>query len=147
MAKFYNGSANQANIEIDFALSGGTTGTQPEWSSNPFTSRYVRVGKFITFFHFVDFSVITNFGTGQYFLTLPFAPRDEITFRAGSIYDGSEDIEYQISGHCLAGENTMYLYTTDISGQALYDYRFDFETPVVLDTSDHFHISGTYFIN
>jgi hypothetical protein len=145
MARFYNGLAAQASREIEFAVQGGTNGTQPTFTGPVFTSKYVKIGRVITFFHDVDFSNIDSFGTGQYYMTIPFAPANEIIFRGGSVYDTDLDREYQISGHVEEGSTTMWLFATDIAGQRLYDYPFDFETPFTLTNSDSFHISGTYF--
>lgn len=145
MARFYDGLAAQANTEVIFNVQGGTNGTQPVFTGNPFSSRYVRIGKVITFFHFVNFNNIINFGTGQYYMTVPFPPADQIIFRSGSAYDASLNREYQISGHIEQGSTTMWLYATDVSGQRLFDYPFTFDTPFLLTNGDHFHISGTYF--
>jgi hypothetical protein len=128
-----------------YTVGGGTTGTQPTFSGDPlFTAQYVRVGDLVHFEVQVDFDNITSFGTGQYFVTLPFPVAQGIMFRNGCLHDISTGREYHISGHAYPGSSDLMLFTTDIVGQNVYDFPFEQGEPVTLSTADNFHISGDY---
>lgn len=128
-----------------YTVGGGTAGTQPTFSGDPlFTGRYVRVGD-LTFVDVqVDMDNITSFGTGQYYVTLPFPSLSETMLRSGSLKDFDADLEYHISGHVDAGSSTLWLFTSDVSGQRLNDFPFEQGEPITLTTSDNFHISGSF---
>lgn len=128
-----------------YAVSGGTTGTQPTFSGDPlFTAQYVRMGDFVHFEIQVDFDNIISFGTGQYFLTLPFPAVEGIMFRNGCLHDINTGREYHISGHAYAGSSDLMLFTTDVQGNRLYDFPFEQGEPITLTTADNFHIAGDY---
>jgi hypothetical protein len=135
-------------IEQEYALQGGTAGTQPTFDGDPlFSGHYVILGSTVFFDVQVDFDNITSFGTGQYFVTLPFASKYGAMFRSGCLHDADTGREYHISGHVDPGSDEVQLFTTDITGQRVYDFAFDATTPVTLSTADNFHISGTYIVD
>lgn len=79
---------SQVPTEVVYSVDGGTTGTQPTFTGEPdFTGTYVRTGDLVHFRIDVDFDNITSFGTGQYYLTLPFQAKHN----------------YQLSDGCLHG--------------------------------------------
>jgi hypothetical protein len=127
---------------VEFAVQGGTTGTQPTFNGDPlFTSQYIKIGKLVHFEHQVDFDNITSFGTGQYYMTLPFPSAQPMHFREGCLHDiGGED-QFQISGHVAAGSDILYLFFAQSAAQ---DEPFTSTAPVTLQTNDNFHISGMY---
>jgi hypothetical protein len=125
-------------------VQGGTDGTQPTFSGEVFTATYTRFGDMIHFAYSVDFTNITSFGTGQYFMTLPYNARRDYAFRDGRLMDDDTGRRYHITGTVSQGSNVMELWTTDISGQRLYDFAFTNSEPVTLTTSDSFSIAGTY---
>jgi hypothetical protein len=131
--------------EVSFAVVGGTSGTQPTFTGAPlFSGSYVQVGSIVHFRINVDFSNITSFGTGQYFLQLPFASKYGVQFRDGCLHDATPEHNYHISGHTLANSNVMTLWTTDVQGSIVRDYVFSQGSPITLTTADIFHISGQY---
>jgi hypothetical protein len=135
-------------IEQEYSVGGGTAGTQPTFTGDPlFSAHYVILGRTVYFDIQVDFDNITSFGTGQYFLTLPFASKYGKMFRDGCLHDDSTNREYHISGHVNANDNVIKLFTTDLTGQNLYDFPFSQGTPVTLNVADNFHISGTYIVD
>jgi hypothetical protein len=139
------GPVGPAPPTMTYTVNGGTTGTQPTFSGDPlFTAQYVRVGDLVHFEVQVDFDNITSFGTGQYFVTLPFPVAQGIMFRNGCLHDIDTGREYHISGHAYPGSNDVLLFTTDIVGQNVYDFPFEQGEPVTLSTEDNFHISGAY---
>lgn len=155
LAKQTNHEARIANLErsttgygvnTPYQPEGGTDGTQPTFSGPAITGTFNRFGNMVHFSIQVDFDNITSFGTGQYYLTLPYPARVAYMFRDGCLHDVDPGREYHISGHVDADSDELWLFTTDISGQALYDFPFEQGTPVTLTTADNFHIAGTYEI-
>jgi hypothetical protein len=131
-----------------FAVNGGTTGTQPTFTGDPlFSGSYVKNGPLVHFQVQVDMDNITSFGTGQYYVDLPFPAKYGYMFRDGCLHDVSTNREYHISGHVYAGQNQMLLFTTDVQGSRLNDFAFSQGEPVTLSSADNFHISGTYISN
>jgi hypothetical protein len=89
----------------------------------------------------VDMDNITDFGTGQYYVDLPFPAKYNYLFRNACLHDVSMPRQYGLSGHVEAGESRMLLFYTDTSGQ---DYAFDYNSPALLTVNDNFHVSGDY---
>jgi len=139
------GIPGPAPSEESYQVSGGTLGTQPTFNGNPlFSASYVKIGTIVHFQIQVDMSNITNFGSGQYYMTLPFNSKYGYMFRDGCLHDNNPKIEYHISGHVFPESNIIELFTTDVTGQNLYDFPFSQGQPITLTTSDIFHIAGTY---
>lgn len=131
--------------ETIYEVEGGTDGTQPIFNGKPlFLGSYIKTGKLVHFQIQVDMDNITDFGTEQYYMTLPYPAKYGYMFRQGCLHDKSEGREYHISGHVNAGTNQMFLYTSDTQGNTLYDFKFTATKPITLTPADTFHISGTY---
>jgi len=130
------------------ALSAPTTynpvwsGTGLTYTGTPATGSYMKIGKMVTFRIHVDFATVTNFGTGKYSLTLPFAPVAHYMFRDAGLHhtDPTPDDHYQIGGDAEPGSTTMSLYYS--SGPQ--DIAMDFNSPHAIHTNDFMYISGTY---
>jgi len=134
--------------EVSYTVAGGTSGTQPVFSGPPlFSGSYIKIGKLVHFQIQVDMDNITNFGTGQYFVTLPFKVAHGYMFRDGCLHDISTSREYHISGHAYTDSNIMQLFTSDTQGNTLYDFPFTSTEPIILNVADNFHVSGTYITN
>lgn len=128
--------------EESFVVNGGTLDVQPTFTGAPlFTGSYVKHGPMVFFQVQVDMDNITSFGTGQYFIDLPFTAKYGQQFKEGCLHDISSGKQYAIGGHVYAGESRMSLTFTNSAGQ---DDPFDYNSPVVLSTADNFHISGTF---
>jgi hypothetical protein len=126
-----------------WTINGGSTGTQPTFNGAPlFTGHYSVMDNLVHFEIQVDFDNITNFGTGQYFVDLPFPSHASYQMRNGCIHDFSTGRQYSIGGHVFEGESRLYLNFTDTNGR---DSEFTHNTPFALAVEDNFHISGTYF--
>lgn len=135
-------------IEQSYTVGGGTAGTQPTFDGDPlFSGHFVVLGHTVFFDVQVDFDNILTFGTGQYYVTLPFSAKYGTMFRSGCLHDDSTGLQYHISGHVNAGSDEVQLFTTDVQGNRLRDYQFTFEEPITLTTADNFHISGTYIVD
>ena len=135
-------------IEDTWQIQGGTLGeTQPTFNGAPlFSGTYIKINNLVHFEIQVDMDNITNFGTGQYYMTLPFPARVGYKFRDGCLHDISTGITYHIQGHVYAGSNQLTLFTTDQQGNRLYDFPFAQGKPITLSTADNFHIAGTYIV-
>jgi hypothetical protein len=129
--------------EQSFVVNGGTTGTQPTFDGAPlFSGTYVQNGPLVHFQIEVDMDNITNFGTGQYYVDLPFPAKYSYHFRDACLHDNSGTVrQYALSGHVYAGQSQVTLWFTSTSGQ---DELFDYNSPALLTENDNFHISGTY---
>ena len=137
-----DGADAELVIETLFSVNGGTTGIQPTFAGSPmFSGSYVKHGPMIHFQIQVDMDNITSFGTGQYYVDLPFPAKYGYQVRSGCLHDiGGED-QFAIGGHVLAGESRLYLNWTNTNGQ---DESFTSTAPVILQNNDNFHVSGDY---
>ena len=128
--------------EVAFTVSGGTDGTQPTFSGEPlFEGSYILLDRLVHFRINVLMTNITNFGTGQYYVTLPFASRHTYLTSEGHLHDVSANKDYTLQGHVFAGSNVLKLFYTAANGQ---QDEFEHNAPINLATADIFHISGTY---
>lgn len=148
MARFTNpisvSDLDSVVVDTPFVVNGGTTGTQPTFSGAPmFTGSYVKQGDSVTFRINVEMDNITNFGTGQYFVDLPFVSKYGILLRSGCLHDTSNSNQWSIAGHVFAGESRLTLWYTASTGQ---DELFDHNSPITLEVADTFHVSGTYIV-
>jgi hypothetical protein len=147
MIRITNGTETAYNV-VPYTVQGGTSGTQPTFNGAPlFSATYVLVGRLCHFEIQVDMDNITGFGTGQYYMTLPFESKYGYKFRDGCLHDISVGRLYHISGHVYAGSNVLELFTSDTQGNTLYDFPFTSVEPVNLSTADNFHLAGTFIIN
>lgn len=127
---------------VNYPPAGGTSGTQPTFTGTPlFTGTYTRVGSLIHFAFDVDMDNITSFGTGQYYINLPFPAKRNYIFRDGCVHDISTAKQYSIAGHVVANATQLFLFSTASNGQ---DVAFEHNVPFTLATADNFHIAGTY---
>lgn len=133
--------------DIAYPVEGGTLGTQPTFSGDPLiTGSYTLLGTLCHFEIQVDFDNITSFGTGQYYLTLPFISAHAYQFAAGCLHDISANRDYPIHAHVDAGSNQILLKTLDAQGNTAYNVPFTSSIPTALDVADNFHVSGMYQI-
>lgn len=134
--------ASAEPTEEVFVVNGGTTATQPTFDGAPlFSGTYVKHGPLVFFQIQVDMDNITNFGTGQYYVDLPFDSKYAILLRDGCLHDESTGNEWSISGHVAAGTSRLFLFYTAGTGQ---DEFFDHNSPITLNALDNFHVSGSY---
>lgn len=133
-------------INVEYLPEGGTDGTQPTFSGPAIYGSYNRFGNMVHFNILVEFTNITSFGTGQYYLTLPYPSKDEVKFASGCLHQNSTGREYQIRAGVEANSDVITLWTTGVDGQKIYDSEFTYNDPVTLTTADRFHIAGTYEI-
>ena len=114
------GPAGPAAAEASFTVEGGTLETQPTFDGAPkFYGSYIKNGELVYVRTSVDFDNITSFGTGQYYVSLPFPSKYDITIRGGHIQRVSNGRIYPITGFATAGSSTLTLWYTASSGPCL----------------------------
>lgn len=122
----------------------------PVWSGNgltytgtPANGFYVKLGKVVTVQIDVEFDNVTNFGTGQYSLTLPIDSAYHTDVYGGSVHDVTNQgvDHYSIKGHLSANSSSFTVWNIKSSAA---DEPFDHNSPFVLTTADKFHMSFTY---
>jgi hypothetical protein len=117
------------------------SGTGFSQSLNPANGEYTRYGDLVFVHMYVPFSNVTNFGTGQYSVTLPFNSKYHTDVFGGSLHDFSTGRTYTIKGHIDTDSNQAVL---SYSSGSLFDDGFDYNSPFLLETNDYFHMSFTY---
>lgn len=118
------------------------SGTDLAFTGTPAVGSYVKVGSVVTVQIDVEFDNVTNFGSGQYSLTLPIASRYHTDVYGGSVHKvGGTTDHYSLKGHLSPSSTTMTIWSLKSSAQ---DEPFDYNSPVVLTTADKFHMSFTY---
>ena len=168
--EFLNDSSNPANQiatigNINDTVSNGMVRYSPTFTATglaftgsgvthpTYNSYYVKAGKMVTFAIEVDCATVTNFGTGQFKLQLPFAPAigfNHFTGWANVDTIVNPDVE---DGHVIL--NVDHAGLTDIldlhylkqaggANSAVIEGLFLQDTPVTLTTSSKIYVNGTY---
>jgi len=168
--EFLNDSSNPANQiatigNINDTVSNGMVRYSPTFTATglaftgsgvthpTYNSYYVKAGNMVTFAIEVDCATVTNFGTGQFKLQLPFAPAigfNHFTGWANVDTIVNPDVE---DGHVIL--NVDHAGLTDIldlhylkqAGGAhtpIIEGLFLQGTPVTLTTSSKIYVNGTY---
>ena len=120
------------------------SGTGLTYTGTPAVGQYSRVGKMITFYILVTLTNVTNFGTGDYSLTLPAGlPSQMHAVINGGLHDTSTNNHLNLLGDLAPASTTIELYYPTSNG---VNNTFDHNSPLTLATADYFYISGTYFI-
>ena len=135
---------NLEGQSIPFVVEGGTLGTQPTFTGAPlFSGTYTKWGNMAHFAIDVDMDNITDFGTGQYYINLPFPTERNYHFSDGCLHDISTGDQYSVMGHVVAGSDELRLFSVASNGRQV---PFTSSVPVNLATADNFHLAGTYEI-
>jgi hypothetical protein len=144
-SRISNLERNSTGFGISVSYPVSWTGTGLTYTGTPATGTYTRFGNMIHFRIMVNCSTVTNFGTGQYHLTLPYAPLADYIFRDGGLHEIGN--HYAISGDAEDGtiDLPMY-YPAKGTGNQVQDAPFNATAPKTLATTDYFYISGTYEI-
>lgn len=133
-------------VSTSYQPGGGTNGTQPVFPTSAIVGSYTRFGNMVHFTIKVTFTDITNFGTGRYYLTLPYKAAHAYFMREGCLHDASATATFAVGGHVNASANVLELYSMDKVASGVQDVAFTSTFPVTLTTADSFHIAGTYEI-
>ena len=121
------------------------TGTGLTYTGTPATGFYSRVGKMIFFTIQVNCTNVTNFGTGNYSLTLPsgLSPSIHNLVNGGLHHTASGD-HYLLYLDVVPGTSTAELYYPQSNGTMA---DMDYNSPHTLQTADYFYFSGMYFLS
>lgn len=119
------------------------SGTGLTFTETPATGSYIKIGNFVIVQIDVVFTTVTNFGTGQYSLTIPFASKYHTDVYGGSIHDVTNQgvDHYSIKGHLLPSSTSLTIWNLASSAK---DEPFDHNSPFNLSTNDKFHMSFSY---
>lgn len=117
-------------------------GTGLAFTGTPAIGRYSRVGKMITYNIQVNCATVTNFGTGQYSITLPTGLPSGYSFQQlGGLHKNAD--HFTLLADLGAGSTSVTLYHPTANGsQDIFSYN----KPTVLTTACTWYISGTYFL-
>jgi len=145
MARFYDAKSTGIGY-----LDGTVQDYSPVWSATelsytgtPATGSYVKVGKIISVQIEVNFTNVSDFGSGQYYLTLPINSAYHTDVYGGSIHKTvNQGIDhYSIKGHLDEGSSLFSIWSVN---SASLDEPFDFNSPVNIENTDKFHMSFSY---
>jgi hypothetical protein len=143
---FADNSQQSSAAGVPVAYTPTFAGTGVAFTAAPATGSYMKVGKLVHFRILLDFANVTNFGTGAYSVTLPFAPADAYMFRNGGLHDGTS--HYAVSGEVAPGSTTLALKFNDVIGTGnnanVQDADLKYNAPITMLTSYNLHISGYY---
>jgi hypothetical protein len=119
------------------------SGTGLAFTGTPATGTYIKIGNLIQVQISVDFDNVSNFGTGQYSLTLPFPSKYHTDVYGGSVHNTvNQGVDhYSLKGHLSDGSSTFTIWNIKSSAA---DEPFDHNSPINLTTADLFHMSFSY---
>lgn len=125
-----------------WTIEGGTDGVQPTFNGDPlFFGSYHLIDGICHFNINVDFDNITSFGTGQYYVRLPYIAKNNTLLSDGCVHDISSGAQYSILGHVAEGSDILTLLSVSSNSRHV---PFTYNVPFNLDVADNFHIAGTY---
>lgn len=127
----------------------GTGSTYPTYNSY-----YVKSGQLVTFWIQIDMTTVTNFGTGQFKVDLPFAP----LATAANHFSGwlwvnpalpADDLNghIQIVADHITGSQTLdfhWLQAATSNPKPVIETLLSQNTPVTLTTVSRLYVNGTY---
>lgn len=109
------------------------------YTGNPAVITYQRIGKMITANLNISCSTVTNFGTGQYYITVPAGfPAIAKDLVANGWIDKA-GVTYSIFGTMAAGSSNMYFWQPTSNGAS---DAMTYNKPVVLTTATKIAVTG-----
>jgi len=124
---------------VPVAFNSTWAGTGLVHTGTPATGSYMKMNKMVEFNIAVDCATVSNFGTGQYSLTLPFVSAKTYTF-IGHAYDTSSGKNYHVRGIVAAGSGILTLWDGNTAEYTVMDHTH----PINIAVADKFYINGTY---
>lgn len=118
------------------------SGTGLTYTGTPAVGKYLRLGKSIFYTINVACTNVTNFGTGQYTITLPTGLAPGYDFQhIGGLHKASS--HYTLLADLETATTTVTLYHPAANGtQDIFSYN----KPTTLTTGSTWYVSGTYFL-
>lgn len=126
----------------------GSNSTYPTYNSH-----YVKAGKLVSFVIEVDLSTVTNFGTGQYKLQLPFTPAVGFNHFSGWVWADPDVDPDTGTGHTILNCDTAgitdvldlhYLKQSGGANSPIREGLLVQGTPVTLSAISKIYVNGTY---
>ena len=127
----------------------GTNATYPTYNSY-----YNKIGNFVSFYIQVNFSTVTNFGTGQFKLELPFTPHGTMANHfLGWVWADPSQPADQLNGHIqvmadhLPGDKTLdmhWLGGDTPTPKPVIEHLLYQGYPVTLTTASKMYVNGSY---
>lgn len=128
----------------------GTGNTYPTYNSY-----YVKNGYMVSFWIKVDLNTVTNFGTGQFKLELPFTPHPATANHfSGWVWKDPSIPADQLDGHIILnvdhmnGDKTLDLHwvgATTADPKPVIEHLFYQGWPITLTNASKIYVNGTYF--
>ena len=146
LLKYWNGTAwveiadnNLATTIISLPTTIQSVDNNMVYTGNPCTIEVQRIGKMITANAIINFTNVTNFGTGQIYFNIPagIPTRLHDLAAGGFLLDGGTT--YTVFGTLGATANKMYLWRPTSNGASDV---MDYNSPAVLDTTSVVNITG-----
>jgi hypothetical protein len=118
-----------------------------------YNSYYVKSGSMVSFVIEVDLTTVTNFGTGQYKLQLPFTPAFGFNHFSGWAWADPDVSPDTGTGHTIINADTAgvtdvldlhYLKSAGGANAPIREGLFLQGTPVTLTTISKIYVNGTY---
>jgi hypothetical protein len=131
----------------------GLTFTGSDATHPAYNSYYVKNGRMVSFNIEVDLSTVTNFGTGQYKLQLPFTPQFGFNHFSGWAWADPNVSPDTGTGHTIINADTAgvtdildlhYLKSAGGANAPIREGLFVQGTPVTLSTISKIYVNGTY---
>ena len=139
LVAYGSGVTNPTAFNPQFTDASSTT------AGSTVTGSYTLIGPLCYFRVYVDFATCTNFGTGQYQITLPFPSVETMRIAGGTLHQTTGSSLYHIAGITDVVDNTT-VHKLYYSGSTT-DLNWKYNTPVGGTTvTSHFDISGIYQI-
>lgn len=146
LLKYWNGTAwveiadnNLSTSIITLPTTMQTVNNDMVYTGNPVTIEVQRIGKMITANAIIEFTNVTNFGTGQIFIDIPagIPTRAHDLAAGGYLVDGGTT--YSIFATLGASANKMYLWHPTSNGGS---DTVTHNKPTTLDTTSVINITG-----
>jgi hypothetical protein len=115
------------------------TGVTPDYVDAK--GKYYTAGELVYVEFAVYFTNVTNFGSGQYNIILPYESATHCSISGGSVHDASLGHTYTLKGEVDPNSKEMLLFTV---GSSTRDAAFTHNTPFNLATDDYVHFQGWY---
>jgi len=137
LVAFGSGVTNPTSFDPQFTDASGTVAGVTS------TGVYTRIGPLCYFHVYLDFSTCTDFGTGQYQISLPFPTNQTMTIRGGTLHQNTGNSLYHIAG-ITENDISNTVHKLYYSGSTT-DLNWKYNTPVGATTvTTTFDISGIY---
>ena len=127
----------------------GTNSTYPTYNSY-----YVKSGQLVSFWIYVNMTTVTNFGTGQFKVDLPYPPIDSTSNHFnGWVWVNPSLPADDLNGHIqvvadhISGSQTLdfhWLQATTSNPKPIIESILSQGSPVTLTTASRLYVNGTY---